>query len=66
MLLYGVARLYAAAGFCPVENVTRQVDMPERRTGDVVEGPAGDLMVLPLGGAVWDNRAKLDLLGGRF
>lgn len=64
VLLFGVAGLYAAAGFRAVANPMVHVDMTGVRTGAIRRGPAESLMVLPLRGTEWDGDAELDLVGG--
>ena len=66
VLLFGTARIYAAAGFRGHTNMMRRVDMAGRWTRAVVEEPARDLMVLPLRAAVWSDEAPIDLLGPKF
>ena len=66
LLLFGDAGLYRAAGFRPVANVIRRVEMAGRVTGAVVDEPAKGLMVRPLTDATWDDITPLDLLGAKF
>lgn len=66
LLLFGDSGLYRAAGFHPVGNVIRRVNMAGRVTGAVVEEPAAGLMVRPLANAAWDGTTPLDLLGAKF
>lgn len=65
-LLFGDAGLYRAAGFRRVANRLRRVDMSGRVTRAAVDDPAGDLMMLPLGGTTWNESVPLDLLGPKF
>jgi predicted N-acetyltransferase YhbS len=65
-LLFGVAKLYGAAGFRNVGNPLVWVEMEGSRTGVLHRRPAKGLMMLPLGTAVWDETALLDLLGNSF
>ena len=64
-LLFGTAKLYAAAGFQPADNPIRHVENHHGRTGKVLQETGQSLMVLPLTGD-WDPTATLDLIGGRF
>jgi predicted N-acetyltransferase YhbS len=66
VLLYGTARLYAAAGFRPAANPTTFLDMPGAVTLAVRRAPAQHLMVLDLGPTPWNGTAELDLLGPMF
>ncbi|MCB1356270.1 MAG: GNAT family N-acetyltransferase [Maritimibacter sp.] len=66
LLLFGAAGLYRAAGFRPVANEMRRVEMAGRRTGAVIDEPAKGLMVRPLTDAAWDDTTPLDLLGAKF
>ncbi|MFE3836632.1 GNAT family N-acetyltransferase [Pseudogemmobacter sonorensis] len=66
VLLFGTARIYAAAGFRPVANPIIWVAMPGAVTGEIRRAPAEALMVLPLQGTAWDEAAELDLLGPLF
>lgn len=65
-LLFGTAPLYAAAGCRKVGNTMTWIDLTGARTGEIHREPADSLMVLPLGGATWDETAPLDLLGNLF
>jgi predicted N-acetyltransferase YhbS len=65
-LLFGVAKLYAAAGFRSACNPLVWIEMEGARTGALHREPAEGLMVLPLGAAAWDDGAVLDLLGNSF
>jgi len=66
MMLFGAASLYAGHGFSPASNRLRYVDLEGARTGETVDGGPRGLMILPLGGAVWDGVGPLDLLGNKF
>lgn len=66
LLLFGAPGVYRAAGFRPVANVMRRVEMAGRVTGAVVEEPAAALMVRPLTGVEWGDATPLDLLGAKF
>jgi predicted N-acetyltransferase YhbS len=66
VLLFGTARLYAAAGFRPVDNTMTWIDLTGARTHEIHREPAESLMVLPLGALPWDDAAPLDLLGNLF
>jgi len=65
-LLFGEAGLYAAAGFRPVHNPMRFLELEGAASGAMMHEPAEALMVLPLGAEPWDDTAELDLLGGLF
>lgn len=65
-LLFGVASLYAAAGFCNTANPLIFVDMQGANTGAVKQEPAQSLMVLSLNDKIWDQAAPLDMLGPLF
>ena len=65
-LLFGVARLYAAAGFRTVHNPMIWTDMLGARTHEIHRETAEALMVLPLRGQDWDEAQTLDLLGSLF
>ena len=65
-LLFGVAKLYGAAGFRRVQNEMRWTEMQGARTGATLREPAEALMLLPLGAAEWDEAAVLDMLGATF
>lgn len=62
LLLFGVARVYAAAGFRPVSNPLTHVEMDGTR---VVTAGDDDLMVLPLRDAPWPE-GPVDLRGPVF
>lgn len=66
LLLFGTAGLYAAQGFRPARNHMRDVVMPLHRTLTVRNGPARDLLVLPLRSEDWDDTPPVDLLGPVF
>lgn len=65
-LLFGVARLYAAAGFQTMHNPMIWTDMLGARTHAIHRESADSLMVLPLRDTAWDQGATLDLLGNLF
>lgn len=66
LLLFGTARLYAAAGFLPVHNPMTWIDLTGAHTGVVHSQRAESLMVLPLRDKHWNAAAPLDMLGGLF
>ena len=66
VLLFGDATLYAAAGFRPVHNMLRFVDMTGAVTGAVEKQAADGLMVLPLTDRPWDAGTMIDMLGHLF
>ncbi len=66
ILLFGDAALYAAAGFRPVHNMMRFVDMTDAVTGAVEKEAADGLMVLPLTDRPWDAGTMIDMLGHLF
>lgn len=67
VLLFGTAKLYAAAGFRPSKNPLTYLDMTGARTGTLYRNrPERHLQVFDLKGAAWDPRKPLDLLGGLF
>ena len=65
-LLFGVAKLYSAAGFRPVANPLVWTEMRGARTGALHRETAEGLMVLPLGASEWDEAGLLDMLGATF
>ena len=65
-LLFGTAKLYAAAGFLPASNPLTYLDLDGARTGPLRREPSEVLRVLSLGEAPWENGADLDVLGGLF
>lgn len=65
-LLFGEARLYAAAGFRAVANPVAHVVTKGTRVGRVAERADTSLMVLPLRDEPWPEAALLDLLGAKF
>ncbi|ODM45952.1 hypothetical protein A9320_07995 [Ruegeria sp. PBVC088] len=65
-LLFGERRLYDRAGFRLAANTYIRIDMTGARTGDVARVQSRFLRVLPLTGALWSDRAELDLLGPLF
>jgi len=66
ILLFGTAGLYAGAGFRPVTNHLRAVDMTDAITRSIIKAPSDSLMVLPLRQQQWDESAPLDMLGHLF
>ncbi|NHB76026.1 GNAT family N-acetyltransferase [Rhodobacter calidifons] len=67
VLLFGTAKLYAAAGFRLVENPLTYLDMTGARTGQLHrDRPVEHLQCLDLGPETWDGTGPLDLLGGLF
>ena len=65
-LLFGNRPLYAASGFKPVANKVRYTSLIGVKTGEVVEISDSGLMVMPLGSALWDETAVIDLAGHAF
>ncbi|NDU99576.1 GNAT family N-acetyltransferase [Pseudoroseicyclus tamaricis] len=65
-LLFGVAKLYPAAGFRPITQNLRLLGMDGARSLRMVHSRADDLMVLELRGEAWDEDKPLDLMGGSF
>ena len=65
-LLFGIAKLYGAAGFRQVRNEMLWTGMQGARTGATLREPAESLMILPVGASDWDEAARLDLLGATF
>jgi predicted N-acetyltransferase YhbS len=66
LLLFGNARIYAAAGFTPARNPMTWIDLSGARTGGLLSQRAEQLMVLSLQNDRWDPEAPLDLLGMLF
>jgi predicted N-acetyltransferase YhbS len=67
VLLFGTAKLYAAAGFQPVANPMIYLDLTGARTHALCRTDASEhLQVLALKGQSWDGTKPLDLLGGLF
>lgn len=66
LLLFGVARLYAAAGFRRVSNRMAHVAVQRTRVARLVSDGDDNLMVLPLGDMPWPDDALLDLRGPVF
>lgn len=66
ILLFGDAKLYAAAGFRPVYNKMRYTVIHRARTVRTQTAQSDGLMVLPLGDQAWDDQADLDMLGHLF
>ncbi len=66
LILFGDAKLYAAAGFRPVHNKMRYTVIRNARTLRTQTAKADSLMVLPLRGTLWDDAADLDMLGHLF
>ena len=65
LLSFGVAAVYAAAGFRTVTNDMAQIVMTGTRAGRAV-GKSQHLMVLPLRGTPWPEGDLLDLRGPVF
>lgn len=67
VLLFGTARLYAAAGFRAIANPLTYLELTGARTRDLHRVEASEhLQVLALKGRTWDPNKPLDLLGGLF
>jgi predicted N-acetyltransferase YhbS len=66
LLLFGDAKLYAAAGFRPVRHKLRSVAMYWARTLRTQSRQSDSLMVLPLTDAQWPDVADIDMLGHLF
>lgn len=66
LLLFGVARLYAAAGFKTVSNPMAQVILHGPQVERLVSTGDNSLMVLPLRDQPWPDTALLDLRGPVF
>ncbi len=66
LLLFGDAKLYAAAGFRAVQNRMRHTVIHKARTVRTQTAQSDSLMVLPLGDAIWPVGADLDMLGHLF
>lgn len=66
LLLFGTARLYAAAGARPIANPLLSVDLAGARSQGLSAESDGTLMMLPLHGAAWHDQRPLDLLGPKF
>ncbi|EAR50757.1 Probable acetyltransferase [Oceanicola granulosus HTCC2516] len=67
VLLFGVAKVYAAHGFRRVTNEVCWTEVGGVRSGDARSVRDDDLMVLVLdAGLEWDEDAPVDLAGGRF
>lgn len=66
MILFGGAKLYAAAGFRPVHNRMRYLVIHNARTLRTQTAKADSLMVLPLRDQPWDDSAVIDMLGHLF
>jgi predicted N-acetyltransferase YhbS len=64
--LFGTAGLYEAAGFLPVSNPLRAVDMNGARTRGIIERQSANLLVMPLRGRAWDCDVPIDFLGHFF
>lgn len=65
-LLFGTAKLYAAAGFRTVPNTVRWADLGGARSHAVKEASGEGLMMMALGNVSWDDDAVVDLVGSRF
>jgi predicted N-acetyltransferase YhbS len=67
VLLFGTAKLYAAAGFRPIVNPMTYLDLTGARTRTLHRTEANEhLQVLALTDRTWDGTKPLDLLGGLF
>ena len=66
LLLFGEAKLYAAAGFRAVSNKMAHVASNGTRLVRLVSDGDDGLMVLPLRGQDWPDTAMLDLRGPVF
>lgn len=66
LVLFGTARLYAAAGFAAQPNRLRFASLHDVRTGEVKKGRHDGLMVLPLTDEPWDAVTPVDLVGHKF
>ena len=66
LLLFGVAKVYAAAGFQPVTNRMAHIVLNGTRAGRVVSDGDDSLMVLPLRAEPWPEADQLDLRGQVF
>lgn len=66
LLLFGGAKLYAAAGFATVSNKMAHVATKGTRVARVVSDGDDSLMVLPLRDLPWPDTAALDLRGPVF
>jgi len=64
--LFGNRPLYAGRGFRKVPNPVTHTALYGARTADVQLDTSGNLMVLPLTDAKWDDTAPVDLLGFSF
>jgi predicted N-acetyltransferase YhbS len=66
LMLIGRRGLYDRAGFVPVPNRYRYVDMTGAQTKVIDTETSPFLHVRPVGDMVWDGAAALDLLGHKF
>ncbi len=66
MLLFGTAKLYAAARFRYVSNPMAHIELLEGQARRVVSDQPDCLMVLPLRDEIWPEGAMLDLRGPVF
>ena len=66
LLLFGEAKVYAAAGFRTVSNRMAQIVLKGTRAGRVLSDGDDNLMVLPLRSEPWPDEAQLDLRGQVF
>lgn len=66
LLLFGVAKLYAAAGFLDAPNPLAYIAIQGDQTRRITLDRADGLMVLPLGASPWPDSAPLDLRGPEF
>ena len=66
LLLFGVAKLYPAAGFLKVANKVAHIATKGPRTARVISNGDNNLMMLELGKQRWLEGALLDLRGPVF
>jgi predicted N-acetyltransferase YhbS len=67
VLLFGTAGLYPAAGFRPISNPIRYLDLSGARSNALCHQAAAEhLQVLDLTEQPWSDAEGLDLLGGLF
>ena len=66
LLLFGAAKLYAAAGFHTVSNGMAHIASKGTRVARLVTDGDDNLMVLPLRNQAWPATAPLDLRGPVF
>lgn len=65
-LLFGTESLYKRAGFSNALNPLIVCNMPGGKTGPVTQESNASFMMKPLGEAVWDEKAVVDLAGFAF